>query len=79
MHTLKLKIQDKVYDKLISLLGKFTNEEVEIIIEENSLQETKEYLRKELDEMISGKANYLSVNETEQRLETLIKKHEDRI
>jgi uncharacterized protein involved in exopolysaccharide biosynthesis len=79
MHTLKLKIDDKVYDQLIGLLGRFTKDEVEIIMEENEVQETKKYLQEELDNMISGKATYLSVNETEQRLETLIRKYEDRI
>lgn len=79
MHTLKLKIDDKVYDQLIGLLGRFTKDEVEIIMEENEVQETKKYLQEELDNMISGKATFLSVNETEQRLETLIRKYEDRI
>lgn len=79
MHTLKLKIDDKVYDKLIWLLGKFTKDEIEIIMDENETQETKKYLQDELNDMISGKASYLSVNETEQRLETIIRKHEGRI
>jgi len=78
MHTLKLKIDDKVYDKFMGLLGKFSKEEVEIINEDHFLQ-TKKYLQQELDEIISGQANFLSVNETEAQLETLIKKHEDRI
>ena len=30
MHTLKLKINDQVYDKLIGFLGKFKKGEVEI-------------------------------------------------
>jgi hypothetical protein len=78
MHTLKLKIDDKVYDKFMGLLRKFSKEEVEIINEDNFPQ-TKKYLQQELDEIISGQANFLSVNETEAQLETLIKKHEDRI
>ena len=77
MHTIKLKIADTVYDKLIGLLGKFTKDEVEIITEEADFKETKKYLEKELDEIIDNKANFLTVNETEQRLENLIKKHED--
>ena len=79
MHTLKLKINDQVYDKFILLLGKFTNDEVEIILDESNFNETKKYLDAELDEITSGKATFLTINEAEQRLENLIKKHEDPI
>ena len=79
MHTLKLKINDHVYDKLIRLLGKFNKEEVEIILDESNFNETKKYLDAELDEIISGKARFFTINEAEQRLENLIKKHEDNI
>ena len=78
MHTIKLKIDDRVYDKLIWLLGKFTKDELEITIEEPDFTETKKYLETELDEILGNKANFLTVNETEQRLENMIRKHEDR-
>lgn len=79
MHTLKLKINDQVYDKLIRLLGKFSKDEVEIIMDDSNFNETKKYLDAELDEIKSGKAMFFTVNETEQRLENLIKKHEDHL
>lgn len=79
MHTLKLKINDQVYDKFIWLLEKFSKDEVEIIMDESYFNETKKYLDAELDEIISGKAKFFTVNEAEQRLENLIKKHEDHI
>lgn len=79
MHTLKLKINDQVYDKLIGLLGKFSKDEVEIIMDESNFNETKRYLDAELDEIKSGKAMFFTVNEAEQRLENLIKKHEDHL
>jgi ethanolamine utilization microcompartment shell protein EutL len=77
MHTLKLKINDRVYDKLIGLLGKFSHDEVEIIMEEPNFAETKKYLDAELAEITNGNANFLTVNEAEQRLENMIRKHED--
>jgi hypothetical protein len=77
MHTLKLKINDQVYDKFIWLLEKFTKDEVEIIMDESNFNGTKKYLDAELDEITSGKAKFFTVNEAEQRLENLIKKHED--
>jgi len=79
MHTIKLKIDDRVYDKLIWLLGKFTKDELEIVIEEPNFTETKKHLEIELDEILSDKANFLTVNETEQKLENLIRKHEDHL
>ena len=79
MHTIKLKIDDRVYDKLIWLLRKFTKDELEIVIEEPNFTESKKHLEIELDEILSDKANFLTVNETEQKLENLIRKHEDHL
>ena len=79
MHTLKLKINDQVYGQVIGFLGKFEKDEVEIISSESNFNETKKYLDAELDEITSGKATFFTVNEAEQRLENLIKKHEDHI
>lgn len=79
MYTLKLKINEQVYDKFIWLLSKFTKDEVEIIMDKSNYNETKKYLDNELDEITSGKAKFFTVNEAEQRLENLIKKHEDHI
>jgi len=79
MPTLTLKIDDKVYEKLLWLLGKFTKDEVEIIMDESNFNETKKYLDAELDEIKSGKAKFFTANEAEQRLENLIRKHEDHL
>ena len=79
MHTIKLKINDTIYDRLIWLLNKFTKDEVEIIIEETNFSETKKYLEAELDEIIGNKAAFLTLNETEQILENLIKQREDQL
>lgn len=79
MHTIKLKINDRIYDKLIRQLGKFSKDEVEIVLDELNFVETKKYLDAELDEIRSGKAKFITVNEAEQRLENLIRKHEDRL
>jgi len=79
MHTIKLKIDDRIYDELIRQLGKFSKDEVEIVMDESNFNETKNYLNAELDEITSGKAKFFTVNEAEQRLENLIKKHEDHL
>ncbi|WP_165733637.1 tRNA pseudouridine synthase A [Polaribacter sp. 20A6] len=70
MHTIQLKISEKVYDKFIWLLSKFNKDEVEIVSESESsdFTATKDYLQQELNEIESGKANFISQQEFEDRL-----------
>jgi len=79
MHTLKLKIDDRIYDKLIRQLSKFSKDELEIVVDEPNFASTKKYLDAELNEIINGNASFLTLNEAEQRLETRIRKHEDHL
>ena len=37
MHTLRLNVNEKVYDKLLRLLSKFSKDEIEIISESSDL------------------------------------------
>lgn len=77
MHTLRLKISDKVFDKIIWLLSKFSKEEVEIINEDAEFFENQKYLQEELDAIQNGNAKFLEFEEVERKLEDIIKKHED--
>ena len=79
MHTIRLKINDKVYDKIIWLLSKFNKQEVEIINEDAEFFENQKYLEKELSEMLSGDASFIEIDEAEERLEKIIKQNENRI
>ncbi len=79
MHSIKLKVNDKIYDKILWFLNKFSNDEIEIIIEDDNYLENKKYLEKELKEVLDGDNDFFSVNEVEQRLEKIIKKHEDNL
>ena len=79
MHSIKLKVNDKIYDKILWLLNKFNNDEIEIIIEDVNYVENKKYLDKELKEVLDGDNDFFSVNEVEHRLEKIIKKHEDNL
>lgn len=72
MHTIQLKINDKVYDHFLWLLSKFNKEEVEIISEDSDFLATKDYLQKELDEIQNGNANFISQSELESRLDNII-------
>lgn len=68
MYTIQLKISDKVYDKFIWLLSNFNKEEIEIVSESSDFTSTKNYLHQELNEIESGKANFVSQQEFENRL-----------
>ena len=77
MQTLKLRVNDRVYEKLISLLSKFNKDEVEIIPENTDFVKNQNYLAGELNEILKGKANFIEMDEAEQRLENSINKHEN--
>lgn len=77
MHTIRLRINDKVYERFIWLLSKFNKEEVEIISDDQDFMENQRYLKQELDEIESGKAIFYSQDELENRLDKLNDKHED--
>ncbi len=72
MHTLQLKINDKVYERFLWLLSKFNKEEVEIISEDQDFDLTKEYLQRELDEIQIGNAKFISQQEFESRLDQIV-------
>jgi len=79
MHTIKLKISDKVYDKLLWLLSKFNKDEVEIVTDVDTFSETQQYLEKELNEIFNGKATFDSLEEFDRKLEDSISANETKI
>ena len=79
MQTVRLKINDKVYDKVMWLLSKFNRNEIEIIVDDSTYIENQEYLQNELDEINSGKAKFQSIDELESQLDNAIKKHENTV
>ena len=76
MHILRLKVSDKIYHNLIWLLSKFTKEEVEVLTDDTFVKNQK-YLEAELHEITEGKAAFLSFAEAEEKLNLVIKKHEN--
>jgi hypothetical protein len=74
MHTVRLKINDKVYDGFTWLLSKFSKDEVEVIQEDSEFIENQIYLAAELKDINEGKAVFYNLAEVEERLEKIIKK-----
>ena len=79
MQTIRLNINEKVYDRLLWLLGKFGKDEVEIIPEDNDYAKTHQYLESELNEIQAGDASFIGIDQLEQRLTATINRREDRI
>ncbi|APG63851.1 tRNA pseudouridine synthase A [Tenacibaculum todarodis] len=72
MKTLQLKVNDKVYDKVLALLGKFNKDEIEIISTNENFIATKKNLQNELSEIEQGKASFVSEEELKCRLDKIV-------
>jgi len=78
MQTIHLRVKDSVYERLITLIHKFKDDEVQIIPEDAHFLQNKKYLDEELQEIQSGKAEFISMEEFEKRLDAAINSHENR-
>lgn len=72
MHTVRLRVNDGVYDKLLGLLSKFSKDEVEIISETADFVKNQNYLSDELNEILDGKAGFIEMVEAELRLNRIL-------
>ncbi|MES2804866.1 MAG: tRNA pseudouridine synthase A [Bacteroidota bacterium] len=77
MQTIKLKINDSIYNELMWFLNRFSKDEVEIIKENEDFTETKNYLERELEDIKSVTATFFTVEEAEIRIEKTIRKYEN--
>lgn len=77
MATLKLKISDRILDKVLWLLGQFKSEDVEIIQDEESTEENRRYVRESLQKLEQGKSRVYSMEALDDMLEKTIKAYED--
>jgi len=78
MQTIRLRINDKIYGNLMWLLGKFKKEEIEVITEDEKFLSIQSYLQRELNEIKEGKALYYTMENLENDLEEIIKKHDNK-
>jgi hypothetical protein len=72
MKTIQLRINDKVYDKFLWLLSKFSKDEIEIINENEDFITTQKYLQNEISEIENEKASFVSEEILESKLNTSI-------
>ncbi len=79
MQTIKLRVNEKVYEKLVLILKRFSKSDIEIISEDDHFLKDKNYLHNELHEIDKGNAKFFSMDELEIELEKVISRHENSI
>jgi hypothetical protein len=78
MQTITLRIDSSIYDRLMSMLGTFGKDELEVVTTDDRFEADKRYLASELEKIDQGKARFYTIEEAEERLEALYRKHEAR-
>lgn len=76
MHTIRLRVNDKIYKHLMWFLGRFNKEEIQVIRENDEFVSIQEYLKKELEKIENGTAEFVTIDQMDNELETTIRKYE---
>jgi len=76
MQTIRIRVNDQIYDKLLWLLKKFRKDEIEVIEESKSFQRAKSDLHSELRNIDTNKGKFLTMVEFESKLDQVIDKYE---
>jgi len=76
MTTIKLKVSDKIIDKLLGLLSQFNREDLLIIENDKNFKQNQEILVKELEQVESGIGKTYSLDQADDILEKVINKYE---
>lgn len=61
-------VNDKIYERLMWLFSKFSEDEIKIVVENSTFSNDKKYLEKELNEILSGEARFIGVEEAEEQI-----------
>ena len=73
MESLQIKVNKKIYDKVLWLLSQFNPEDLVIVTDSVN----KIYLQEQLATIDKGNGNFVSIEELDAMLEERIKKHEN--
>lgn len=76
MATIKIKVSDKIAEKVLWLLSQFNPKELEIVESDLGFEENKAYLQGQLDRLNAEGSKKYTLEEAEEKLERIIKKHE---
>lgn len=77
MQTIRLRVNDSIFQQLMWFLKRFCKNEIEVINENEEYLSIQKYLKKELESIENGKAEFISFNQLDEELESTIRKYED--
>lgn len=77
MQTIRLRVNDSIFQQLMWFLKHFSKSEIEVISENEEYLSIQEYLKKELKTIEHGTAEFISFNQLDKKLESTIRKYED--
>jgi len=76
MQTIRIRVNDKIYKRLLKVLSRYNYEDIQIIEENDNFISTQQYLIKELEKLKKGDSGFIDINQLEDDLETTIRKYE---
>ncbi|WP_191322003.1 hypothetical protein [Algoriphagus aquimarinus] len=76
METIKIKVSEKIRDKVLSLLKQFDKQDLQVIENEHDFGFSEPELQNEYEKLNSGKAKTYSLEEADEILEETIKRYE---
>ncbi len=77
METIKIKVSEKIRDKVLSLLKQFDKQDLQVIENEHDFGFSEPELQNEYEKLNSGKAKTYSLEEADEILEETIKRYEN--
>ncbi len=79
MATIKIKVSDKILDKVLWLLGQFKSEDLQVLESDAQFEADKLYVQNELQRLESGESKSYNIDQLDELLEKSIQQHENRI
>jgi hypothetical protein len=76
MPTIRLKVNQKVYDHLMWFLNRFRADELQIIEEDAGFESAQKELTEELAALEKKEVQFINLDQLDQELEATIRKHE---
>ncbi len=76
MQTIRLRVKDNIFKHLMWFLSRFNKEEIQVIREDDEFISIQKYLTDELEKIENGTAEFISIEQLDNELETTIKHHE---
>ena len=77
MQTIRLRVNDKVYKHLMWFLNKFSKDELQIIEEDQQFLSAQKDLKKDLEMLEKGQAEFIDLQQLDDELEATIRRYED--